>query len=296
MPLQLDDIALFVEVAKRKSISRSAEFLGVPASTLSRRLTQLEAELGMKLLNRSTRRIELTELGASYYARCQPLIDEARVAHEQLADMFAQPKGRLRISMPNSLATLVLPQLLREFTRAYPDIVVDIDLGTAPIDAMNNPFDVALRFGAQRDSSLISRQILAMDNWLFAAPEYLARHGTPREPADLRHHECLRPFVEEESMRWRLRRGDEVREIDVRGQIAVNNIGMLGTLARQGLGIAPILHCPGLRCMMVDESLVRVLPEWHLDPIPLYVLLPSRNVPAKTRAFRDFLSPLLAAP
>lgn len=296
MDIQLNDIALFVEVAKRKSFSQAAEALGIPASTLSRRITDLELNVGVKLLHRSTRRIDLTEAGLMYFESCRPIIEEARVAHDQLLDMAAQPKGRLRVSMPASLAQLVLPAVIRDFRSQHPDIECDFDLSLAPIDPITNPFDLALRFGKQPDSNLVARQLVLMDHRLYASPDYLSLHGTPRTPADLGHHECLRPAMSDAFSYWILHSGEKVERVAVSGRLAANNVGMLSRFASQGLGIAPLLFLDAIDQPFREKGLVRVLPEWALTPIPLFALLPSRTIPAKTRAFLDFIQPRLTDP
>ncbi|AUL17335.1 LysR family transcriptional regulator [Bordetella bronchiseptica] len=295
MDIQLNDIALFVEVAKRKNFSHAAEALNIPTSTLSRRVSELERGLGMRLLNRSTRRIDLTEAGALYFERCRHIVEEARVAHEQLQDMAAQPKGRLRISLPTSLAQLFLTDVIPEFRGLYPDIECDFDLSMRPVDPISNPFDLVLRFGQQPDSSLVARQIVLMTQHLYAAPQYLALHGEPRVPADLGHHECLRPSMSDAFSYWVLQSGDKVERVQVSGRLAANNIGMLGRLASQGLGITPLVMSDSMTRAIRQAGLVRVLPDWALTPIPLFALMPSRMVPAKTRAFLDFIQPRLNA-
>ncbi len=296
MDIQLNDIALFVEVAKRKNFSHAAEALNIPASTLSRRVSELEQSIGMKLLNRSTRRIELTEAGLVYFERCRPIVEEARVAHDQLLDMAAQPKGRLRISMPSSLAQLFLPAVIREFRTLHPDIECDFDLNMQHIDPISNPYDLVLRFGKQPDSSLVARQIVLMQHRLYASPQYLALHGEPRAPADLGHHECLRPAMSEAFSYWVLHSGEKVERVAVSGRLAANNIGMLSRLASQGLGIAPLLVFDTIGQPIRNKGLVPVLPDWTLTPVPLFALLPSRAIPAKTRAFLDFIQPRLSEP
>lgn len=295
MDIQLNDIALFVEVAKRKNFSHAAEALNIPTSTLSRRVSELERGLGMRLLNRSTRRIDLTEAGALYFERCRHIVEEARVAHEQLQNMAAQPKGRLRISLPTSLAQLFLTDVIPEFRSLYPDIECDFDLSMRPVDPISNPFDLVLRFGQQPDSSLVARQIVLMTQHLYAAPQYLALHGEPRVPADLGHHECLRPSMSDAFSYWVLQSGDKVERVQVSGRLAANNIGMLGRLASQGLGITPLVMSDSMTRAIRQAGLVRVLPDWALTPIPLFALMPSRMVPAKTRAFLDFIQPRLNA-
>jgi DNA-binding transcriptional LysR family regulator len=297
MDIQLNDIALFVEVAKRKNFIHAADALGIPSGTLSRRVTELERRIGMQLLTRTTRRIDLTEAGALYFERCRHIIEEARVAHEQLHDMAAQPKGRLRISMIASLAQLVLPVLMREFTEQYPDIECEFDLSGRPVDPISNPFDLVLRFGQQPDSSLISRQIMLMAHQLYASHDYLARHGQPRMPSDLSHHDCLRfPSGEGGSSYWMLHSGERVARVQVFGRLIANNISMLGRLAARGMGIVPLPVFDAMEKAITSVGLVRVLPDWSLTPIPLFALLPSRTIPAKTRVFLDFIQPRLNEP
>ena len=184
MDTSLDDIALFVEVAKRKSFSRAADALEMPVSTLSRRINELERVIAVRLLNRSTRKIELTEAGSVYFERCQHIVAEARIAHEQLLEVAQQPKGRLRISMPTSFSVSFMPAILRGFCELYPDIECEIDLGISPIDLLADSFDIVFRFGAQPDSGVISRRISNVAVCLYASSFYLARHGTPAVPAD----------------------------------------------------------------------------------------------------------------
>lgn len=291
--VQLNDIALFVEVAKRKSFSHAAEVLDMPTSTLSRRITELEQGIGTRLLNRSTRKIELTEAGALYYERCRHLVEEAQTAHEQLQDMAVQPKGLLRVSMPTSLAQLFLPDVLPEFAQQYPDIECDIDVNMLPVDPISNPYDLTLRFGKQPDSNLIARQIVLMAHHLYASRDYLERYGEPRSPQDLTHHECLRHSMRDETSYWILHSGDKVERIPVLGHLSANNIGMLSRFAIQGLGITPLPVFDALEKVIRQRGLVRVLPDWNLTPIPLFALLPSRTLPAKTQAFLDFIQPRL---
>jgi len=293
MDIDLNDIALFVEVAKRKSFSQAAEALDMPAGTISRRITALEQTVGTPLLHRSTRRIDLTEAGRMYFERCRPIVEEASVAHNYLVDMAAQPKGRLRISLPASLAQLILPAVIQDFRRHYPDIECDFDMSLQPIDPITNPFDLALRFGKQPDSNLVARQLVLMDHHLYASPSYLQQHGMPRQPADLEYHECLRPALHDSFSCWVLHSGDKTESVTVSGQLAANNVGMLYRFACQGLGISPLLFFDAIDPDSRNKELVRVLPEWSLAKIPLFALLPSRTLPAKTRAFLDFIQPRL---
>ncbi|MGO3742526.1 LysR substrate-binding domain-containing protein [Kerstersia sp.] len=295
--IPLNDIALFVEVARRKSFTRASEATGIPTSTLSRRITELEKTLGLKLLNRSTRRIDLTEAGDLYYQRCRYLIDEARIAHEQILGQLSQPQGRLHISMPISLGTILLPDLLPALQQAHPGLEFEFDMNIGQVDSVSNPYDLILRMGPQPDSDLVLHHIHSMPHQLYASADYLARHGYPRHPSDLSQHICLRPDLDPEKATWRLSRGDEQERVTVHGPIAVNNVAMLLRLAECGLGITrlPVLLLPHMNLSQRLEArhLVRILPDWEMDSLPLYALLPSRVLPAKTKAFLSFLQQAL---
>jgi DNA-binding transcriptional LysR family regulator len=162
------------------------------------------------------------------------------------------------------------------------------------VDPISNPFDLVLRVGQQPDSSLISRQIMLMDHRLYASNDYLARHGQPLTPADLSHHDCLRfPSGEGNSSYWMLHSGERVARVQVFGRLIANSIGILARLAGRGMGIVPLPVFPTMEKAIARVGLVRVLPDWSLTPVPLFALLPSRTVPAKTRAFLDFIQPKL---
>ena len=187
----LKDMALFVEVVKAKGFRSAADALGVPNSTLSRRISELEKSIGLRLLHRTTRRIELTEAGQIYYERCRRIVDEARLAHEQLGAMLAQPSGVLRASLPVDFAVTYLAPLIAEFARLYPGISFDFDLAPRRVDLVSEPFDVAIRMGESESSQLIARKLAMVTPHLYASPGYLQRSGEPSKPAELAQHECF---------------------------------------------------------------------------------------------------------
>lgn len=285
----LDDIALFVEVAKTRSFTRAAQSLNMPASTLSRRISALERYIGVRLLKRSTRKVELSEAGCVYFERCRHVVAEARIAHEELVEATQQPKGRLRISMPSSFALMYMPTLLRDFSRQYPEIDCECDLGIQPVDLLAESFDVVIRFGRQPDSGVVSRQLASTNLQLYASAEYLARHGAPAAPADLARHECLRASASKDDSTWELNSGAVVQKVPVWGRLTVNNVAMLSHMATLGMGIVPLPHARVAAAAATGE-LVRVLPQWEFSAIPLLALFPSRLMPAKTRVFIEFLS------
>lgn len=178
----LNDMALFVEVVKAKGFRSAAEVMGIPNSTLSRRIGTLEKAIGLRLLHRTTRKIELTEAGQLYFERCKRIVDEARLAHEQLGEMLAQPSGVLRASLPVDFAVTYLAPLIAEFAGLYPGITFDFDLTPRRVDLVSEPFDVAIRMGPSEDSQLIARPLASLTPHLYASPGYLDRSASRTSP------------------------------------------------------------------------------------------------------------------
>lgn len=283
--IRLDDMALFVEVVRARSFRRAALSLGIPNSTLSRRVSELEKGIGLRLLHRSTRKVEITEAGQLYFERCKKIIEEARVAHEQLDTLLLQPKGLLRASLPVDFATTYLAPLIAEFSETYSDIQFEFDLTPRNVDLVSEPFDVAIRIGNPVDSPLIARQLVTLTPSLYAAPEYLSKHGEPVEPADLSQHECL-DFPG--ASQWSLCRKDDTVTVPVSGRFHVNSQGMIRKLAILGRGIA--LLPPGLAEEDVSAGhLNPVLAGWKGNRIPVYALTETRLLPARTQLFVEFL-------
>jgi DNA-binding transcriptional LysR family regulator len=295
--VQLNDIALFVEVARRKSFSLAARALEMPTSTLSRRISELERAVGMRLLNRNTRRLDMTDAGAVYFERCQSLVDEARFAHEQLLSISSQPQGKLIVSLPDSLAVLLLADSLQAFTDKYPELECELDLSLRSADPHAAPFDVMLRLGepSSINNGMEVRELLALTRHLYASDEYIEKFGEPQTPGDLRNHECLRGYTTETSSAWLLSKGDQQERVVVQGRVTANNMGLLSDFVSLGMGIAPLpVYAATQGRMARAHSLRRVLPEWSAAPMPVFAIFPSRIMPAKTRAFMDFIVPKLA--
>ena len=180
----LHDMTLFVEVARTGNFSRASTNLGVPASTLSRRIAAMERASGVRLFDRTTRRVELTDVGQRYFERCAHLVDEARLAQEALREAATLPSGHVRVSMPVDLGVFVIGPLLPEFARQFPGISFDLDLSARHTDLVGEHVDVAIRLGTVKDEQLIARRIGAIEQALFASPAYLDLRGRPAQPAD----------------------------------------------------------------------------------------------------------------
>ena len=280
-------MALFVEVVKVRSFRRAAEALGMPNSTLSRRISGLEKAIGLRLLNRTTRKIELTEAGQLYFERCKQIVDEARLAHEQLGEMLARPSGLLRASLPVDFANIYLAPLIAEFASLYPGISFDFDLTPRQVDLVSEPVDVVIRMGEPAISNLIARKLASLRRFLYASPQYLEISGEPGHPAQLVNHDCLRlrgPGADQ----WTLSSDIGTEQVDVGGRFELNSVGMIRRLATLDQGIA--LLPEGIAAQDVVDGLLRkVLPEWQASPVSVYALTETRLLPAKTQRFIEFL-------
>lgn len=281
----LNDMALFVAVVRAMSFRRASDATGVPNSTLSRRVTALEKAIGLRLLHRTTRRIELTEAGQTYYERCRRIVDEARLAHEQLGGMLAQPSGVLRASLPVDFANIFLAPLIVEFARRYPGITFDFDLTPRAVDLVREPFDVAIRMGEPKDSNLVARLLARLPGYLYASPGYLAAAGAPTHPSELATHECI-GFPK--SGAWTLHNDKENVEVKVGGRYVLNSVGMIRRLATLDQGII-LLPVEVVAEELVNGRLQAILPAWHGTPVSVYALTETRLLPAKTQHFIKFL-------
>lgn len=289
----LDDIALFVEVARAASFTRASAQLGMPGATLSRRIAAMERRLGVLLFERSTRRVALTEAARRYLERCERVVDEARQAEAALREVAARPIGHLRVSMPVDLGLHWVGPLLPEFARQHPGITMDIDLSSRVADLGADRLDLALRLGAVKREGLVVRRIGVVTQAAFAAPGYLDRHGRPKQPAELAQHECLRLGSAERASRWRFTQGGSSYDVQVQGRWGLNNIGLMRLLAERQMGIA--LLAPELaQPSVLAGRLEPVLRGFSAPGLPLHVVMSSRLLTSAARALVDFLVARLA--
>lgn len=289
----LDDMALFVEVARTASFTRASARLGMPGATLSRRIAAMEARLGVRLFDRTTRRVELTDAARRYLERCAHLVDEAGLAEQALRESASTPSGHLRVSMPVDLGIFWVGPLLPEFARQHPGITLDLDLSSRAVDLVGEQVDVALRLGSVKGQSLVVRRLGTVKQALFAAPAYLDRRGRPAQPSDLTEHDCLHLGSAARATAWRLVDGRHSVEVMVNGRIALNSIGLMRTLAERGMGIAmlsPVL----VRESLSSGRLMPVLPAYSAPGLPLQAVTSSRLPSATARAFVAFMASRLA--
>lgn len=295
--LPANDLILFAHIVAAGSFTRAADRTGLPKATLSRRLSELEDALGERLLQRSTRRLALTEFGQHMLEHAQRLLEESAAATALAQHRQLTPQGTLRASFPPEFSALSLVKVVSEFARRHPEVRLELDLSARRVDLVAERFDLAVRAATQLpdDSTLVARHIVTHEHGLFASPDYLRRHGTPATPAELERHVGLAMLGSGgERQPWRLTRGKERWE-GLPAQVhCANSVGLQQALAVQGLGIV------GLSALFVRQSrdadsLQRVLPDWCLPPTGVWCVTPGRRLlPKRTSAFIQILTEVLA--
>lgn len=298
MKLEPNDLLLFARVVDEGSFSRAAERLSLPKSTVSRRVAALEAQLGERLLLRTTRKLTVTDFGLAVLEHAHHVVEDVEATASLAQNRQVEPSGRLRVSMPSDMANLVLAPLLAEFVLEHPAITLEVDLSARFVDLIGENFDVAVRMGELRDdASLAARRVAVLTVSLYAAPAYLARRGTPPEPEALMEHDALRILTRTgDPMRWILNRGDERWEGIPPGRATANSPELLMRMALAGAGITVINDHFALPYLQRGE-LVQVLPDWRLPPVGAWAVFPGRRLmPARTRVFVDALAARFAGP
>jgi DNA-binding transcriptional LysR family regulator len=298
MDLEANDLMLFARVADEGSFSRAALRAGLPKSTVSRRLAALEAQLGERLLLRTTRKLTLTDFGHGVLEHARQVALEVEAAASLAQHRQVEPSGRLRLSMPADFANVVLSQVLADFIAAHPAISVELDLTPRRVDLIGENFDLALRMGdLPDDASLAARRIASFSVGLYAAPAYLKRRGAPPEPEALMEHDALRLLRRDgEPAAWVLTRGEARWEGIPPGRATANSPELLMRLARAGAGIAVINdHFAGP--YVESGELVKVLPDWTPPCADAWAVFPGRRLmPARTRVFLDALQVEFSSP
>ncbi|WP_297800850.1 LysR family transcriptional regulator [Arenimonas sp. GDDSR-1] len=281
----LNDIALFVAVVKAKSFRKAADVLDMPTSTLSRRVSHLEKSIGIRLLHRTTRQIELTELGRTYFERCQGIIAQAQSAHEELSHAAESPTGLLRLSMVEEFAADYIIPYLPEFRRMHPGIRFEFDINPRRANLISDSVDIAFRMGQITDSGLIARRLAVFKVGLYASPGYLKKAPKLKSPADLAAHSCLQLAA----LDFPLVKGSQRTVHKIKSPAyASNSMSLLKSIALRDAGIA-MISVPMAQEAVQRGELVRVLPDWCPPEVPVYALTETRLLPAKTRTFLDYL-------
>lgn len=297
MSLDANDLILFAHVVDAGSFSRAAERAGLPKSTLSRRITQLENTLGERLLARTTRRLTVSEFGERILEHARRLQEETLAASALAAHRQGMPRGLLRVSMPPDFVELDLTQVLLQFASTYPEVRLELDLSSRRVDLLAERFDLAIRAATRLpdDATLVARKLCDMQMGLYASPAYLSRYGMPAQPDEmLSRHVGLRLIAGSgEAMPWRLSNGTAQWEGMPEGPLAVNSISLQRDLALHGLGIVG-LSDRFVRQFLEQGQLKRVLPDWQLPAATLWCVTPGRRLlPTRTRVFIEMLRSVL---
>ncbi len=283
----LNEMAIFVHVVEAGSFTGAAKNLGLPKSTVSRKITQLEERLGVRLIQRTTRSLRLTDTGNAYYNQCARILGEIEEANIAVTQMQSTPTGTLRITAPVLFGSTVLSGLVAEYMELHPQVVVDMVLSDQRLDLVQEGIDVAFRIGQLEDSSLIGRYLGDVRGILCASPDYLDKSGIPANPDQLNDHQLI---TSSSWLQWNMK-GPEDQEanIQVKPRLQVNDFASLYAMTLSGAGIAPLpllIASPAIR----SGDLVPLLCDWPFEASPIHALYPSnRHLSAKVRSFVDFV-------
>ncbi len=290
-------VRAFVRVVESGSFSKAADSLRLPRNSVTKLVQSLEAHLRIKLLNRTTRRVDLTSDGAAYFERVARLLEEWDEVEDEVARSRSHPRGRLRVDMGTAIASLLLMPTLAEFHRRYPDVQLDIGASDRPVDLVGERVDCVIRAGAVTDPSLIARHLGSLPQILCASPAYLAEHGTPEHPLDLeRDHALIRYIVAGSNRQLPVTLTAAGESFTVKGRhfVAVNDSGAMLAAALGGLGV---MHAPAfISGRHVDSGdLVPLLGQWQAPPVPIHIVYPAnRHLSARVRVFVDWMVELFA--
>lgn len=282
----------FVAVVDSESFTAGAARLDMSKAVASKYVAQLEDHLGTRLLNRTTRRLSLTESGAAYYERCVQILADVDEAGQAAGMLTAAPRGTLRVAMPVSYGTLRIAPVLTEYLRRYPEVRLDVALADRRVDLIEEGYDLAIRIGSLPESGLIARRLATDRIVLCASPAYLDAHGTPRTPADLKDHACLNYSYSSSGDEWSFDAG----AVRVDGALRANNGDLLRLAALDGAGLIwqPHFIVGG---DLQSGRLVEVMREQAAVELGIYAIYPSRkHLSAKVRTFVDYLARCLAEP
>ncbi|WP_260293117.1 LysR family transcriptional regulator [Sedimenticola hydrogenitrophicus] len=287
--LDFNEMVIFVKVVEAGNFTAAATNLGLPKSSVSRKISQLEGRLGARLLQRTTRSVRTTELGALYYDRCARLVAEAEEAERAISQCQEQPRGLLRVTLPVDIGISIMPAITREFLRQQPEIRLQVDVSDRLVDLVGEGFDMAIRAGELEDSTLVAHRLYTDRMRVCGAPEYFQQHGIPGSPEDLKQHDCVVFSARRGSELLKFRGPRGTVAVEITGRLGINNLNAIrgACLTGRVIGLLPELHCQDL---IASGELVSVLDEWSVREGGIYAVYPSpRHLTPKVRAFITFL-------
>lgn len=286
----LTGMAIFARVVEARSFTAAAAALDLSKSAVSKQVARLEDRLGARLLNRTTRRLSLTEVGAAFYERCARILVEVEDAELAVGRLQDAPRGTLRINAPMSFGQLHLAPAVADFLNGHPGLAIDLTLNDRIVDLVEEGYDVAIRISRLADLSLIARRLVPSRRVVCGSPAYFERHGVPRHPADLRRHNCLLYSYLPSAEEWQFVGPDGPAAVRVSGTLRANNGDALEAAMLTGLGVALQPTFIAGRDLQAGR-LVAVMPDYVDESASVYAVYPhSRHLSAKVRAFIDFLA------
>lgn len=289
----LNELAVFTYVVEHGGFTAAAEATRLPKSNISRRIANLEQRLGVRLLERSTRKVHVTEIGELYYRHCRRMLDEANHADLCVERALEIPRGILRVSASVTTGQHLLAPMAAAFMAEYPDVQLELILANRQVDVIDEGFDLVIRIGALPDSSLIARNLGKCGFFLYASEAYLEARGRPQTPEDLKNHDCLKMSDGQRRTQWVLSKGDVTKRISITPRASVNDFTTLRCVIAAGGGITILPSY--LQAGEAGQPLVHILEDWAVPPIEFHAVFPShRGATPKVRAFLDFLSDRLA--
>lgn len=286
--LDLNLLLVYLEIVNSGSISRAAVQAGMPKPTLSRKLRQLEQQMGAVLLKRGPHKLEMTEVGRALFKHCERIAAEAAEASSIAADMQSQLKGTMRISIPMGIGNTWISHALARFAMLYPDLRLTIHVTNSWIDVSEEPYDVALYIGRVRNEHLPVRRLADLQRGVYASPEYLERKGVPQAPSDLLQHECIALESQLADGLWKFKTANGVTVATPR--MTSSDILVVREMVMAGLGCGILTHALSEQDVRAGR-LVRVLPNWRIPAIPvLAMFLERRHMPQRVRALIDMFA------
>ena len=294
---RLHAMEVFVRVVDTGAFTRAADVLHMSKATVTTLVQNLESHLGVKLLNRTTRRVSVTPDGAAYYERCLRILADVEETESALGHTKSNPRGRLRVDVPATFGRRVLVPALPDFFARYPDIRLEVGCSDRPVDLIEEGVDCVVRGGVQPDSSLVARRIAVVEVVTCATPRYLERHGVPKHPRDLVRHRCITYFFSKTGriMGWNFAKDGECIELQPDGFVALNDGEAYLEAGLAGLGVVQAAWFM-VRDALASRKLIRVLPDWQVDALPVWIMYPqNRHLSAKVRVFVDWIADLIAA-